>query len=106
MATFEALQQELAGLTKMDGVTVVEIMALPEPLAATLRKMMKESLSLAALTAEIQLPVDETRQIMEILIEKGYVKTEDQSDQGGQVYKVYFARTRKQKLPANLFDFA
>jgi predicted ArsR family transcriptional regulator len=104
MATFGALQQELAGLARVDGVTLVDIMNLPAPLDAALRKMLKVSLSLDSLAAEIQLPVSETRQLMDSLVEKGFVKTEEQSGQGGQVYKVYFARMRKHNLPAALVD--
>jgi hypothetical protein len=104
MATFEALQQELAGLAKVEGVTLVDILELPAPLDAALRKLMKEALPLDALADEIQLPVNETRQLMDILVEKGFVKTEDQHGRGGQVYKIYFARMRKHHLPAGLFD--
>jgi hypothetical protein len=103
MVNFETLQQTLAGLDRVEGVTVVDIMKLPAPLDVTLRRMLKESLSLAALSAEMQLPVDETHQLMNLLIEKGFVKTEEQSDHGGQMYRVYFARTRKLNLPDNLF---
>ena len=105
MATFEALQQKLTGLAKkVDGATLVDILELPAPLDAALRKLLKEPLALDALAAEIQRPVNETRQLMDILIEKGFVKTEEQASRGGQVYKVYFARMRKHKLPAGLFD--
>jgi hypothetical protein len=104
MATFGALQQELAGLARVDGVTLVDILGLPTPLDAALRKLLKEALSLDSLADEIQLPVSETRQLMDSLVEKGFVKTEEQSSRGGQVYKVYFARIRKHNLPAGLFD--
>ena len=103
MATYEALQEALSGVPRVDGVTMVDIMALPEPLDAALRKLLKESLSLDALSHEIQLSPTETRQIMDTLVEKGFVKTEDQPDQGGHVYKVYFARMRKHSIPDNLF---
>jgi hypothetical protein len=106
MATFGTLQQELAGLAKVDGTTLVDILDLPAPLDAALRKLMKAALPLDALANEVQLPVSETRQLMDILVEKGFVKTEDQPGWGGQVYKIYFARMRKHQLPAGLFDDA
>jgi predicted LPLAT superfamily acyltransferase len=104
MATFGTLQQELAGLAKMDGVALVDILKLPPPLDAALRKLMKKALPLDALADEIQLPANETRQLMDTLIEKGFVKTEDQPGQDSPVYKISFARMRKHHLPANLFD--
>jgi predicted ArsR family transcriptional regulator len=107
MATFGALQQALAGLAKKaDGVTLVDILELPAPLDAALKKLLKEVLPLDSLANEIQLPVSETRQLMDILAEKGFVKTEEQPSRGGQVYKIYFARMRKRNLPAGLFDDA
>ena len=104
MASFEALQQTLTQLDRVEGVTVVDIMKLPPPLDVTLKRMLKEPLSVDALATDIQLPVDRTCQIMDTLIDKGFVKTEEQSDVGGRLYKVYFARMRKHNLPDNLFD--
>lgn len=102
MATFEAIQQALTGLPRVEGVTAVDIMKLPAPLDVTLRKMLKEPLSLDAVAAEIQMSKDETSQLMDILVERGFVKSEDQSDHGGLVYKIYLARTRRLNLPASL----
>jgi predicted ArsR family transcriptional regulator len=99
MADFESLQQTLAQLDRVEGVTVVDIMKLPSPLDVVLKRMLKEALSLSTLAAELQLSAEQTRQVMDLLIEKGFVKAEDQSDHGGEVYKIYFARTRKLNLP-------
>ena len=104
MTTFETLRQELAGLARTEGVALVDILQLPAPLGAALRKLLKEVSTLSQLAAEIQLPMNETRQLLNILVDKGYLKIEPQSNQGGQVYKVYLARTRKRNLPAGLFD--
>src|SRR3989304_874297 len=104
MANFEALRQELAGLAETEGVTLVDILQLPAPLDAAIRKLLKEALTLDQLADEIQLPVSETRQLLDILVDKGLLKTEQQASRGGQVYKVYFARIRKHNLPAGLFD--
>jgi hypothetical protein len=103
MADFEALQQTLAKLDRVEGVTAIDIMKLPEPLDAVLRKMMKQPLSLNALMTELQLPAAETHRLMDLLIEKGFVKVEEQAEQGGEMYKIYFARTRKLNLPDGLF---
>ena len=104
MATFEALRQELARLAKTEGVALVDILRLPAPLDVVLRKLLKESLTLGQLAAEIQLPLNETRQLLDMLVDKGFLKIEPQTNQGGQVYKVSLARTRKHNLPAGLFD--
>jgi hypothetical protein len=103
MASFEALQQTLTQLDRVEGVTVVDIMKLPPPLDVTLKRMLKEPLSLAVLSAELQLSPEQTHQLMDLLIEKGFVKAEDQADHGGAIYKIYFARTRKLSLPDGLF---
>ncbi len=102
MANFSTLQQQLAGLARVEGVTVVDIMKLPAPLDGILRRMMKEPLSLSALSTELQLSTAETHQLMDLLIAKGFVKTEEQSSHGGEIYRIYFARTRKLNLPDSL----
>ena len=103
MADFVSLQQTLAKLDRVEGVTVVDIMKLPSPLDGLLKRMLKEPLSLSTLSAELQLPAEETRQLMDLLVEKGYVKVDGQDRQGDNVYRIYFARTRKLSLPDGLF---
>jgi predicted transcriptional regulator len=103
MADFEALQQTLAKLDRVEGVTVVDIMKLPSPLDAVLKRMLKEPLSLSTLSTELQLSAEKTHQLMNLLVEKGFVKVDGQDRQGDYVYRIYFARTRKLSLPDNLF---
>lgn len=103
MADFDALQQTLAKLDRVEGVTVIDIMKLPSPLDVTLKRMVKEPLSLKTLSSVLELPVEKTHQLMELLVEKGYVKIDGQDRQGDYVYRIYFARTRKLSLPDGLF---
>jgi hypothetical protein len=103
MATFETLQQVLVKLERVEGVTAVDIMKLPSPLDATLKRMLKEPLSLTALASALQLPAEKTRQLADLLVEKGFIKVDGQDRQGDNVYRICFARTRKLSLPDGLF---
>ena len=104
MATFEALQQTLLELNKVNGVSMVDVLALPAPLDSAIKRLLKETLSLDKLAEQIQLPVHQTQELLDILVIKGFLTTEEQTSIGGKFYKVYFARMRKHNLPANLFD--
>jgi predicted ArsR family transcriptional regulator len=104
MATFNELQQMLAKLSKVNGVTMVDVMALPAPLDSVLKKLLKEIQNLDQIADELQLPIDQTRQLLDSLIEKGFLTAEEQMSGGGRLYKVYFARMRKHNISDKLFS--
>lgn len=104
MATFNELQQILAKISKVNGVTMVDVMTLPAPLDSVLKKLLKEIQSLDQISDELQLPIDQTRQLLDSLIEKGFLTAEDQMSGGGRLYKVYFARMRKHNISDKLFS--
>jgi predicted transcriptional regulator len=102
MATFNELQQALAKIAKVNGVTMVDVLALPAPLDGVLRKLLKEIQSVDQIAAELQLPIEQTLQLLDALIEKGFLTAEDQMSGGGRLYKVYFARMRKHNISDKL----
>ncbi len=102
MATFEGLQAELAGLKKVDGITPVEILVLPQALHAPLRKMVKTALTSEELAGELQLTAAETRQLANMLVDKGYLRVQPQADGDGVAYRVCFARVPRHDIPADL----
>ncbi len=100
---FARLQQALARLEKVKGVTPVEILELPSPLDEIVREMMRRGrLTLDELAAKLELAPEEARQLAELLIEKGFLQTEERQENGGVLYKVYFARMRGRNIPLDL----
>ena len=102
MTDFEELRQQLVRLSRVNGVTPLDILNLPAPIDALVSKMLKGAMNLDAMAEELALPVDETRRLADILVESGYLDTEEVAGEGVPVYKVYFAPMRKHNLP---FDF-
>ena len=75
---------------------------MPAPLDSVLKKLLKEIQSLDQISEEMGLPPDETRELLDILIDKGCLTAEDQMSGGGRLYKVYFARMRKHNISDKL----
>ncbi len=103
MATFEELQKTLRGMDRLNGITMVDVMNMPAPLDTVLKKLLKEIQSLDQISEEMQLPIEQTRQLLDILVEKGCLTAEEQMSGGGRMYKVYFARMRKHNISDKLF---
>jgi hypothetical protein len=100
---FAKLQQALAHLEQVKGVTPVEILELPSPLDEIVRGMMRSGgLTLEELASKLELTTEEARQLGDLLIEKGFLKTEERQENGGVLYKVYFARMRGRNIPLDL----
>ena len=101
MTTFADLQQQLAQLEPVKGIAPVDALSLPDALAAAVRKMMRGGMTLPALADELGLPLDQTRQVGDVLVEKGYLTSEG-AESDGVTYRVYFARMRGHNIAINL----
>ena len=101
MMTFADLEQQLAQLQPVKGIAPVDVLSLPDSLAAVVRKMMRGGMTLSALAGELGLPLDQARQVGDVLVAKGYLTTEG-AENDGVTYKVYFARMRGQTIAVDL----
>jgi hypothetical protein len=101
MTTFEDLEQQLAHLQSVKGIAPVEVLGLPDALAAVVRKMMRGGMTLSVLAGELGLPLDQARQVGDVMVEKGYLTCEG-AESEGITYKVYFARMRRQNIAVDL----
>jgi hypothetical protein len=99
---FEQLLNELAGRPAVQGITMADVLDLPAPLGAALRRMIRAgALPLSELAAELDLTADEARALGALLVEKGMLTAEVAGDRE-QTYRVRFAATRRSRLPASL----
>lgn len=101
MTTFTDLQPQLAQLQPVKGIAPVDILTLPDALAAVVRKMMRGGMTLSALADELGLPLDQARQAGDMLVEKGYLTSEG-AESDGVTYRVYFARMRGHNIAVDL----
>ncbi len=98
-ATFEPLRQQLTALDRVDGVTPVEILALPEGLQSSFRKLLKGNMTSSELGRELHLSEDHARQLAEMLVDKGFLQSEQGPEGGLPVFSVRFARLRPRRTP-------
>ena len=101
MTTFVDLQQQLAQLAPVQGIAPVDILSLPDLLAVVVRKMMRGGMTLSALADELSLPLDQARQVGDVMVEKGYLTIEG-AENDGVTYRVYFARMRSHNIAIDL----
>jgi len=102
MIAFADLQRQLAALAPVKGIAPVDILQLPDAITPAVRKMMRHGLTLADLAQELDLPLDQARQVGDILVEKGFLTSQQQGDSADLIYKVYFTRMRGQNIAVDL----
>ena len=102
MIAFADLQRQLAELAPVKGIAPVDILQLPAAITPAIRKMMRHGLTLAELAQELDLSLDEARQVGDLLVDKGFLTSQQQGDSGDTIYKVYFARMRGQNIAVDL----
>ncbi len=102
MTTFVDLQRQLAELAPVKGIAPVDILQLPAAITPAVRKMMRHGLTLAELAQELDLSLDQARQVGDMLVDKGFLSSQQQGDSGDTIYKVYFARMRGQNIAVDL----
>jgi len=102
MTAFADLQRQLAELAPVKGIAPVDILQLPAAITPAVRKMMRHGLTLAELAQELDLSLDQARQVGDLLVDKGFLTSQQQGDSGDIIYKVYFARMRGQIIAVDL----
>jgi hypothetical protein len=102
MTAFADLQQQIAGLVPVKGIMPVDILQLPDPLATVVKKMMRGGMPLVELADELTLPPEQAREIGDLLVEKGFLISQERAGSGEVVYKVYFARMRRRDIAIDL----
>lgn len=102
MIAFADLQRQLAELAPVKGIAPVDILQLPAAITPAIRKMMRHGLTLAELAQELDLSLDEARQVGDLLVDKGFLTSQQQGDSGDTIYRVYFARMRGQNIAVDI----
>jgi hypothetical protein len=102
MLAFADLERQLAELAPVKGIAPVDILQLPTAITPVVRRMMRHGLTLAELAQELDLSSDEARQVGDLLVDKGFLTSQQQGDSGDTIYRVYFARMRGQNIAVDL----
>ena len=100
---FDRLQGELDAQQKAAGLSMADVLELPEPLRRLVNWMMRENeVTLTQVTQFTSQSEDETRRTLTALVEKGFVR--ETQVKGELRYRVRLSRKRGQDLPLNLWD--
>jgi predicted ArsR family transcriptional regulator len=103
MGIYEHLQDEIEAREKREGITPADLLDLPP----TLRRLMNTITRTGELTVEaaaekLEESPTKTRQMLNALVEKGYLEREEREE--GWTYSTRFARKRGRKIPPGIWS--
>lgn len=103
MGIFKHLQSEIDEREKREGITLAELLDLSPPLRRLMNRITRHGeLSLSDAAAELDQPVEETQNMLNSLVEKGYLLREKQEEEW--IYRTRFARKRGTSLPPGIWS--
>jgi predicted ArsR family transcriptional regulator len=103
MGIFGRIQSEIDAREKQDGITPADLLDLSEPLRRLMNRITREGeLTAEAASEHVGEPLDNARQMLDALVEKGYLEREQREQ--GWVYRTRFARKRGREIPAGIWS--
>ncbi len=100
MGRYEELLDAITSLAPVEGTTPLGVAMLPEPLNKVLQQLIRRGgMSTNELAETLETTPKQAQHLGEQLVAKGYLRTEEQADAGGMIFRVYLARMRKQNIP-------
>ena len=103
MGIFDHIQKEIETRESQDGITPADLLSLSTPLRRLMNRITREgSLTVQAAAEHIEGSVDNAREMLDALVEKGYLERVEQD--AGWVYRTRFARKRGRELPAGIWS--
>lgn len=92
--------KKLEKLPQADGITPVNVLALPSPLGGLIGEITRErEMSLSAIAQVLRLSEADARVVTDLLAQKGYLAAEEKQGASEVMYRVYFAPMRKRDIP-------
>lgn len=100
---FDRLQGELEAQQKAAGLTMSDVLNLPDQLRKLVNWMMREEqVSFSQILAQVNQSEEEVRAMLATLIEKGFVREIPVKPE--PLYRVRLGHKRKQQVPLNIWD--
>ncbi len=102
---FEELYQEISEYPTRDGISQVEIINLPPPLAAVFGKIIRQgSISESGFVADLNITTEQARQLAQLLVSKGYLAATPVDTGDEQRYQLNFNRQRGRRVPTDIWN--
>ncbi len=103
MGIFDSIQHEIEAREKREGISPADLLDLSPPVRRLMNRVTRQGEQTAAEAAEfLERPVDEIKQMLSGLAEKGYLQREKVDDVW--VYRTRFARRRGRKIPGGIWS--
>ncbi|MGB0388628.1 MAG: hypothetical protein ACPGWR_27725 [Ardenticatenaceae bacterium] len=98
-------QEELKKRPQTRGISLAEVLDLPEPLDLMLNKIIRQrSMTINQMAATFDLKPAQMQQLAELLLEKGILRTAKPNSNGETRYRVYLTRTHQRSASSNVWD--
>jgi hypothetical protein len=102
---FELLRRDLERRAALEGITMADVLDLPEPLCSALKRMVRgRSLLLSEFAAVLGLTLDEARELAASLVEKGYLIYAERRHSDEAIYRARFSRVQGRNLPSAIWE--
>ena len=103
MIDFEQLTSDLHNVPQVDGIVPFDILNLPQPVGKIVRGMVRDKrITAVELGEALELSTEQASIVATILVDKGYLYIAEEERNELVVYKIRFARMRKQNIPIDL----
>lgn len=103
MGIFDHIQSEVEARERQEGITLADLLDLPTPLRRLMNRITRErELTVEAAAEHLGESSVNTRQMLDGLVEKGYLEREKREE--GWVYRTRFARKRGREIPAGIWS--
>jgi DNA-binding Lrp family transcriptional regulator len=100
---FDRLQSEIETRQRMEGITPADLLDLSSELRRIVNTITREGeMSLAKIVLELDMRPSELRELLDTLVEKGFLKAFEVK--GELRYKTFFARRRVREVSLNIWD--
>ncbi|MEZ4610003.1 MAG: hypothetical protein R2838_07100 [Caldilineaceae bacterium] len=97
MADFEQLHTAIAALPTVAGIVPVDLLSVPQPLGGAIRGLVRnKAMDTDELAEVIGVTPDEARQLIDLLVEKGYLLTVDGDSGDRPRFCIRYARLQAQ----------
>jgi hypothetical protein len=102
---FEFLHHDLERRAEVQGITMADVLDLPEPLSTAIKRMVRgRSVLLSEFAADLGLGIAEAQALAAALVEKGYLLYAERKHSLEPIYRARFARVQGRNLPATIWE--
>ena len=100
---FDRLQSEIEARQRMEGITPADLLDLSPELRRVVNTITRRGeMSLAEIMLELDMRPSETRELLDTLVEKGFLRTVEV--EGELRYKTFFGRREGREMPVSIWD--